>query len=557
MGSPTLDRRMGMVGDKGMKGPVLLAITTPITLSGEQTIDGVLTSNCRVAVMGQADPIQNGLYDSSSGAWTRCFDANGVYDLMQGTTFRVAQGTTYANLYYAVTSPDPITPGVTPLTFALALNQTSQSSTITGGTIDGTPIGDTVPSTGVFTTLTAQTINATTDIQINGVSISALGIQTAYIPAGTMTPNNTNGAAWGLTETGTNKVMLRSLDFADGGTPLYAQFTIAMPPEWNALTISSTFKWTANSTSTNSVVWGIRGTAFGDNDALDASWGTAQTVTQANKSTAYKCNATSATPDITISNAGASKFVVIQIYRDPTNGSDTLAATASLLGMSIRFSITGVAGLSLPVVVAQGGTGSTTAAAALAALGAAASGANADITSITGLTTPLPVSEGGTGSTTAAGARAALGLDSGAAALSVGTAAYNLVQLDASAKLPAVDGSQLTNLAFHTNFTSSEITFTGSDHAKSAAHGLSAIPSLIQAVIRCKTAELGYSIGDEVYISPQVTSGNMCQAWANATNVGVTGGGTNFSGIYLNNKTTTGYGTITPGNWVFVFRAWL
>ncbi len=52
---------------------------------------------------------------------------------------------------------------------------------------------------------------------------------------------------------------------------------------------------------------------------------------------------------------------------------------------------------------------------------------------------------GGTGASTAAAARENLGLGS-AATQNVGTAANNVVQLDASAKLPAVDASQLINL---------------------------------------------------------------------------------------------------------------
>lgn len=81
--------------------------------------------------------------------------------------------------------------------------------------------------------------------------------------------------------------------------------------------------------------------------------------------------------------------------------------------------------------VAQGGTGGTTAAdartnlgatgigssvftaattaAARTAISAAASGANSDITSLSGLTTPLTVGQGGTGSATAGGARTNLG----------------------------------------------------------------------------------------------------------------------------------------------------
>ena len=64
-----------------------------------------------------------------------------------------------------------------------------------------------------------------------------------------------------------------------------------------------------------------------------------------------------------------------------------------------------------------------------------------------GATLPLPVSvaNGGTGAATAAAARASLGLGS-AAALNVGTAAGNVVQLDGSAKIPALDGSQILNL---------------------------------------------------------------------------------------------------------------
>ena len=67
---------------------------------------------------------------------------------------------------------------------------------------------------------------------------------------------------------------------------------------------------------------------------------------------------------------------------------------------------------------------------------------------------PLPVSDGGTGASTPAGARAALELESGAttavgsaAELDAGTDPGDLVQLDGSGRLPAVDGSQLTGIA--------------------------------------------------------------------------------------------------------------
>ncbi|MBI3321488.1 MAG: hypothetical protein HYZ91_04380 [Candidatus Omnitrophica bacterium] len=56
--------------------------------------------------------------------------------------------------------------------------------------------------------------------------------------------------------------------------------------------------------------------------------------------------------------------------------------------------------LTVPVAVANGGTGATSAAAARTNLGAASSGANSDISALSGLTTPLSVSQGGTGAAT-------------------------------------------------------------------------------------------------------------------------------------------------------------
>src|SRR5439155_23699284 len=78
-------------------------------------------------------------------------------------------------------------------------------------------------------------------------------------------------------------------------------------------------------------------------------------------------------------------------------------ATAPVAGQHLRFSGTdwgpGLVALgadvsgALPLV--NGGTAATTAAGARASLGAAASGANADITALSGLTTPLAATEGG------------------------------------------------------------------------------------------------------------------------------------------------------------------
>lgn len=53
------------------KRPCLVATNSNITLSGEQTINGILTNSSRVLVRSQTNKINNGVYLSSSGSWTR------------------------------------------------------------------------------------------------------------------------------------------------------------------------------------------------------------------------------------------------------------------------------------------------------------------------------------------------------------------------------------------------------------------------------------------------------------------------------------------------------
>jgi len=162
-------------------------------------------------------------------------------------------------------------------------------------------------------------------------------LQTIWVHAGAMTPTTTLGAVASSAETSTNKIMVSGLDFADGAALSHAQFQVKMPKSWDAGTVTATFTWTANSTSTNSVVWGIKAVSIADDGALDSSFGTAVTVTDANKSTAYDTNISAETSAITIAGAGKSEYCVFDVYRDPTNGSDTLAATAILLGVSIFY----------------------------------------------------------------------------------------------------------------------------------------------------------------------------------------------------------------------------
>jgi hypothetical protein len=58
-----------------------LATTTAITLSGEQNIDGTMTSSSRVLVKNQGNPAENGVYISNAGAWTRATDNDSAAEM--------------------------------------------------------------------------------------------------------------------------------------------------------------------------------------------------------------------------------------------------------------------------------------------------------------------------------------------------------------------------------------------------------------------------------------------------------------------------------------------
>jgi hypothetical protein len=129
MTSPTTDRRQGLVGNTPIKAPVAVATTGAIVLSGEQTIDGVLTSSSRVLVKDQADQTTNGIYDSSSAAWTRAQDADGTYDFANGTLVLVSGGSVNANSMFRLNTASPVV-GTSSLIWAVLNNLLNLASQI-------------------------------------------------------------------------------------------------------------------------------------------------------------------------------------------------------------------------------------------------------------------------------------------------------------------------------------------------------------------------------------------------------------------------------------------
>ena len=153
-----------------------VATTANITLSGEQTIDGVLTSTDRVLVKNQTSGAENGIYVSASGAWARSADANTSVEVTSGLYTLITEGTVSAGQGFVLVTADPITLDTTALTF-------SQFS----------GVGDLIGGTGI--TKSGNTIS----VDASQTQITAIGTLTA----GVLTGATGLPATTGLTATGT------------------------------------------------------------------------------------------------------------------------------------------------------------------------------------------------------------------------------------------------------------------------------------------------------------------------------------------------------------------
>lgn len=112
-------RTDSFVSGLAIKAPVKAASNAPLTLSGEQTVNGIpLLVGDRVLVKDQADPIENGIYVVETSAWQRAGDWDGERDVVGGSVVPAYDQTAGAFIQWIVDGAGAsLSPAVDSMTF--------------------------------------------------------------------------------------------------------------------------------------------------------------------------------------------------------------------------------------------------------------------------------------------------------------------------------------------------------------------------------------------------------------------------------------------------------
>lgn len=185
--------RAYQIYDIDYKQAVRVISKNNVTLGGgaPSQVDGVnLSLNDRVLVAGQNNGAQNGLYyvttvgSGSNGTWQRSIDGNETGEILAGMIVMVTEGTTYADTQWKLITNNPITIGVTALTFEQTSAYSFGSIAVSG---QSSIVADTVGD--VLTVIAGNNIALTTDSVSDALTISVTGISLNSISNGSSNVN--------------------------------------------------------------------------------------------------------------------------------------------------------------------------------------------------------------------------------------------------------------------------------------------------------------------------------------------------------------------------------
>jgi hypothetical protein len=326
-----------------IKPPCRVATTANITLSGLQTIDGVvLVADDRVLVKDQTSPIENGIYVAYSGPWVRAKDFDGNNDVVTGTMVSVD---TSGNLTtYHVTTANPITVGVTSLAFA-----TTTAVLASNGTVSAPGIAfSSDPDTGIYR-IGADNIG----IAVGGVKAIDIGVSVVVSTRSFGLSGNISAAAWTTSGVRYKNVAATLTDTTSTGT---------VPTAYTDLWGGNTIAASSAATFTNYFTSYFTDPIAGANVTLTNKWaigadslkiagisalGGAVTVTATSASSLTVGRQGATNPVIQIDAATASVVTGIKVTGAASGGGIALAAisSASNEAMTINAKGTGTIGI--------------------------------------------------------------------------------------------------------------------------------------------------------------------------------------------------------------------
>lgn len=187
--------------------------------------------------------------------------------------------------------------------------------------------------------LTSGTVGTT---DTGSFELTKLTTQNIWIPASYFIPTDTNGATIGTNEYATNDIMKDYLAF-DGATEKFAGCDFPFPEGWDLGTIKAKFHWAPGDsacTAGDTVEWKLGGVVVSNDDAIDASLGTAQVISDtvlAGKDA--DLHVAGATPAITIGGTPTlGDLVHLKVSRN-VSGTDDMTEDAWLFGVFIQLTI--------------------------------------------------------------------------------------------------------------------------------------------------------------------------------------------------------------------------
>lgn len=303
-----------------VKPASMVVATSNLTLSGEQTIDGVLSSTSVVLLTGQTSGAENGFWVTAAGAWARpgWYTNGSATQAPQFLTTFIRLGTTYQGTTWRMTTAS-VTIGTTVTAWVetpLVINATSVANGITGS---GSVVLATSP------TLISPALGTPSALVGTNITGTASGLT-----AGNVTTNaNLTGD---VTSTG-NATTLATVN-SNVGSFTYASITvnakglITAASSGSAPEVPLTFS-TGLTRSTNTITADL---STGKSGGLTASGGTAASENLLLQSTT---NGTKGYVGITNAPAGTANYGSLSIGSGAFDGSTTGFFAGSASGTQI------------------------------------------------------------------------------------------------------------------------------------------------------------------------------------------------------------------------------